>query len=438
MGALEEGETPDILYQKRSTHVRPGQRDTLRRGDWKVPKMREREAIVRAAHAQGHASTSNMISTIQKEYNWPRLREEVAQYVEHYEVCQKADPVFYKVPVLTQPPIYRAFGRWGVDLITHFGKTTAGNWICISAIDYQTKWVELGALSNKRSATVAKWFEDNVVLRFPIPDEVMVDQGPEFKKDFISMLGSYKINRRRARARHPQSNGLVERMNRTINTVVKKLTHDRKQEWDVLLPKVASDIRCFTQNSTGFTPFEMAFGRTPTFIRDKDIPWWVNSERVLDLPDRLKRLNQITAQARENLRQAQIQQQRQYQKRTITQLKKISRWVQIRKRTKDWLDWRTTGPYKVLGRTADGLQLKVEGFEQEWIRLDDAAPWKGPEDDDTFEPPVIRGKSLELVQSIATVDESTEIGDSSGGGATPSGRSSLSSKGSSTVSEVSE
>lgn len=62
-------------------------------------------------------------------------------------------------------------------------------------------------------------------------------------------------------AYHPQSNGLVERLNQTLQNVLLKLVNDHQNNWDDLLHPALFAIRTSRQKSTKYTPFELMFNR---------------------------------------------------------------------------------------------------------------------------------------------------------------------------------
>ena len=61
---------------------------------------------------------------------------------------------------------------------------------------------------------------------------------------------------------HPQANGLVERFNGTLKAMLKKLCVERPRDWDRYLESVLFAYREVKQESTGFSPFELLYGRT--------------------------------------------------------------------------------------------------------------------------------------------------------------------------------
>jgi len=60
---------------------------------------------------------------------------------------------------------------------------------------------------------------------------------------------------------HPQSDGLVERLNHTIISMLATVVNDVGGEWEEHLPRICFAYNTSEQESTGFTPFYLMFGR---------------------------------------------------------------------------------------------------------------------------------------------------------------------------------
>ena len=59
----------------------------------------------------------------------------------------------------------------------------------------------------------------------------------------------------------PQSNGLCERMNQTIENIIKCTVRENRKGWDLTLPFVMMAYRATPQSSTGYTPNMLVTGR---------------------------------------------------------------------------------------------------------------------------------------------------------------------------------
>ena len=117
-------------------------------------------------------------------------------------------------------------------------KTKKGNCYVLAFVDYLTKWPEAFATADQTALTIAKLFVKEIVSRHGVPGQLLSDHGPSFLSKVLmsvcAVMGTKKVN---TTACHPQTDGLVKRLNRTLtNMLAKRVT--KTQEWDDLLPYV--------------------------------------------------------------------------------------------------------------------------------------------------------------------------------------------------------
>jgi transposase InsO family protein len=129
-------------------------------------------------------------------------------------------------------------------------------------VEYFSKWIEAKPLATITSATVQKFFWQNIVCRFGVPKAITVDNGTQFDaetfKTFCDQIGT-KIHF--ASVRHPESNGLVERANGIIITgIMKSIFNQPKGKWPDELIKVVWNHNTVVSRSIGFSPFKLLFG----------------------------------------------------------------------------------------------------------------------------------------------------------------------------------
>lgn len=67
---------------------------------------------------------------------------------------------------------------------------------------------------------------------------------------------------------HPQTDGLVERFNRTLKTMIRKFVHDDAKSRDKWFEFLLFAVREVPQASMGFSPFELLNGRQPRGVLD--------------------------------------------------------------------------------------------------------------------------------------------------------------------------
>ena len=102
---------------------------------------------------------------------------------------------------------------------------------------------------------------DRVVYRFGMPSVIHSDQGRKFENKIMQELcplcGSHKT---RTTLYHPESDGMVERFNRTLLMMLVMFAGKNRDDWDDLLPAVMMAYRSSVHESTGFSPYRLMFG----------------------------------------------------------------------------------------------------------------------------------------------------------------------------------
>ena len=103
--------------------------------------------------------------------------------------------------------------------------------------DYFSKWKEAYADSDHTAYTVADKLATEFITRFGIPNQIHTDQGREFESELFSELCKLLgIKNTRPTPYRPQSDGLVERFNRTLIAMLSAFVNDNRLDWDDHLP----------------------------------------------------------------------------------------------------------------------------------------------------------------------------------------------------------
>ena len=135
-----------------------------------------------------------------------------------------------------------------------------------------TKFVEALACDNERADTAANFIFSNIICRYGAPQEILSDKGVAFTGEVMAILSKLcGISQKFTSGYHPQTNGLTERFNRTIQEVLSKFVNTQQTNWDELLQPSIFAYNTSIHSSTGFSPFEMIHGYLPTMPIDKDL-----------------------------------------------------------------------------------------------------------------------------------------------------------------------
>jgi transposase InsO family protein len=148
-----------------------------------------------------------------------------------------------------------------MDIVGPLPRTASGKRFILVVCDYATRYPEAVALSSTDAEHVAEELV-RIFSRVGIPGEILTDQGPNFMSQLLTEIYSFlRIRPIRTSPYHPQTDGLVERFNKTLKAMVRKMTITAGRSWDKLLPYVLFAYREVPQASTGFSPFELLYGR---------------------------------------------------------------------------------------------------------------------------------------------------------------------------------
>ena len=217
--------------------------------------------------------------------------------------------------------------RWervAMDLLYMSVTTARGNRYVLVMVDCFSRWTEACPLPDKTAHSVADAFFNQVVCRFGMPIVIDSDQGREFENKIMQELcilcGSHKT---RTTPYHPESDGLVERFNRTLLMMLAMFAGKNREDWDDLLPAVMMVYRSSIHESTGFSPYRLMFGEECTLPMDIGLP-----KQQSDLPDSITSpyaiwvrdaLEVAYDQVRQHSGQAVQRQKRLYDRRAVKQ-----------------------------------------------------------------------------------------------------------------------
>ncbi|CAD5210295.1 unnamed protein product [Bursaphelenchus okinawaensis] len=131
-------------------------------------------------------------------------------------------------------------------------------------VDPFTKWLHALPIGDKRPETVAHAFVTSFIARYGIPVKVVSDNGCEFTgQAFQALIKQYGMTHLTTTPYHPAGNGQVERQNRTLADMLAHYVSTGGTDWNEFVPLVCYAFNTSTHPNTGYTPFELLYGRPP-------------------------------------------------------------------------------------------------------------------------------------------------------------------------------
>ncbi|GFU94883.1 retrovirus-related Pol polyprotein from transposon 412 [Trichonephila clavipes] len=154
------------------------------------------------------------------------------------------------------------FERIAFDILGPLPRSSDDNNNILVVMDYFIKWTEAYPIPDQEASTVAEVSVQHWISRFGVTLQQHSDQGRNFDSEVCKRLCEIlAIDKTRTTALHPQSDGMVERFNRTILNNLSLLVCSNQQDWDRKLPFFLLAYRSAVHETIGYSPFQMLFGR---------------------------------------------------------------------------------------------------------------------------------------------------------------------------------
>ena len=323
-----------------------------------------RQRIVEEHHDPifaGHFSEKKLLGKLKRMYYWQGMRQDAHQKCTSCVVCASVQGQERRVkPPLKSIQVGGPFECIGMDF-KQMDVSHSGNRYALVFQDYLTKWPEVYAVPDRTAPTVAKCLAD-VIWKHGAPLKIIHDRAAEFLSDVVqetaTVLG---ITQLPTSGGHPQTDGLVERMNRTLKQMLAKVVKKGGKDWDDMLGPVLFAYRTAPQASSGETPFSLVYGRDARVPTSLDFYQPVSSLPVLET-DYAKELFAETKRARQLAKQcigrAQKAQKHQYDKHSTIPAIIEGDLVMLRVEPKFKLDRTYRGPYRVTGVTPTNVLIR--------------------------------------------------------------------------------
>ena len=189
-----------------------------------------------------------------------------------------------RAPLGDMPLINQPFKRVAIDLVRPIAPASGkGHRYILTLVNYATRYPEPVPLKNIDTETVAEALLD-MYSRVGVPEEVLSDLGTQFTSDCIKEVSRLlSIRRLTTSPYHPVCDGLVEKFNRSLKRMLRRLCQEQPRQWHRFINPLLFAYREARQEATGFSPFKLLYGRT---VRDpvqilKEL--WSDKQEILEV-----------------------------------------------------------------------------------------------------------------------------------------------------------
>ena len=316
-----------------------------------IPKCKVKE-ILKMNHDHmlaGHLGRAKTLARIRRQYLWPGMATDVKTHVKNCLTCAKRKAYgAAKAPLNPIPTEHPVWGLIAMDVVGPITESRNGNKYILVLSDYASRYVMTFPMANQSSETVAKILVNGVISKYGAPRTVLTDQGSNFLSKLVQdICNLFKIKKLYTTAYHPQTDGLVERFNRTLCDMLACYVQGEPETWDSYLPFVTFAYNTSVQTSLKEKPFYLFYGRQPNLPTDE--PVIIRYQAVENSGERYRQQwYKALETAKNNLKEAKKKQKYYYDKGSKVVKMNVGNFVLLNSpQSSSKFSDRWEGPYRV-------------------------------------------------------------------------------------------
>ncbi|GFU51597.1 hypothetical protein TNCV_82281 [Trichonephila clavipes] len=214
--------------------------------------------IFQLIHGLAHPGIKSTVKLMTEKYVWSDIKKQVREWAKACIRCQKCKVSRHtksKLGEFEQPD-----ERFSVVYIDLIGKLppSEGMQYCLTCIDRFSCWMEAILIPEITAEIVGRAFYEKWICRFGVPAKLVTDQGRQFEAElFRSIAAICGAKVAHTTSYHPQCNGKVERLHRTLKGAIKAHNNIR---WTESLPTVLLGLRAAIRPDISYTIAQIVYG----------------------------------------------------------------------------------------------------------------------------------------------------------------------------------
>ena len=230
-----------------------------------VPNALQEEVLLQLHDnpMSGHFGRAKTFQRVRDRFYWKGCRNDVNNWCKRCDICSaRKGPKRRQRGPAGVYVVGAPMERVAVDILGPLPLTDQGNRYLLVAMDYFTKWPEVYPLPDQEASTIARVLVEGFFCRFGLPLELHTDQGGNFESRlFAEVCRLLGIEKTRTTPAYPQSDGMVERYNQTLEDSLSMYVSGHQKDWEDYLPYVLMAYRTARHEATGASPCQLMLGR---------------------------------------------------------------------------------------------------------------------------------------------------------------------------------
>lgn len=227
-----------------------------------LPHVLKSSVLSSLHNEMGHVGVERTLELARSRFYWPKMSSDVESKVKTCERCVKRKSQPEKAAPLVSIKTSRPMELVCMDFLS-LEPDSHNTKDVLVITDHFTKYAIAIPTKDQKATTVARCLWEQFLVHYGFPERLHSDQGRDFEsliiKELCTLVG---IKKTRTSPYHPRGNP-VERFNRTLLSMLGTLKEKEKKKWREYVKPLAHAYNCTRNDVTGFSPYELMFGRQP-------------------------------------------------------------------------------------------------------------------------------------------------------------------------------